>query len=45
MFLSAAELVELTGRSKRASQEAALRAMGIEHKVRRRSSRLLAAPR
>lgn len=34
MFLSPDELVELTGRRQRASQEAALRAMGIEHKVR-----------
>lgn len=34
MFLSADELVELTGRRQRASQEQALRAMGIEHKVR-----------
>ncbi|MBC8725820.1 DUF4224 domain-containing protein [Paraburkholderia sp. 31.1] len=34
MFLSADELIELTGRRQRASQESALRAMGIEHKVR-----------
>jgi hypothetical protein len=34
MFLTAVELVELTGRRKRDAQVQALRAMGIEHKVR-----------
>jgi hypothetical protein len=34
MFLSADELVDLTGRRKRDSQVQSLRAMGIEHKVR-----------
>lgn len=34
LFLTAEEMNELTGRRRRASQESALRAMGIEHKVR-----------
>lgn len=34
MFLTREELIELTGRSQRASQEQVLRGMGIEHKVR-----------
>ncbi|MEM5371314.1 DUF4224 domain-containing protein [Paraburkholderia azotifigens] len=34
MFLTAEELIELTGRRQRAAQEATLRAMGIESKVR-----------
>ncbi|WP_260858521.1 DUF4224 domain-containing protein [Paraburkholderia sp. BCC1885] len=34
MFLTADELVELTGRRQRESQAQALRTMGIEHKVR-----------
>jgi hypothetical protein len=34
MFLSADELVELTGRRQRESQAQALRMMGIEHKMR-----------
>jgi hypothetical protein len=34
MFLSADEVVELTGRRQRESQAQALRMMGIEHKVR-----------
>lgn len=34
MFLTAHELRELTGKWRRSSQVAALRAMGVEHKVR-----------
>lgn len=34
MFLTADELRELTGKLRRASQVVALRAMGVEHKVR-----------
>jgi hypothetical protein len=34
MFLTREELVELTGRVQRSSQEQVLRGMGIEHKVR-----------
>jgi hypothetical protein len=34
MFLSADELVELTGRRQREAQSQALRMMGVEHKTR-----------
>ena len=34
MFLTREELIELTGKKRRASQAEALRQMGIEHKLR-----------
>lgn len=34
LFLNAEELIELTGKQRRASQIAALRQMGIKHSIR-----------